>query len=48
MSKTFKDKANHFKNHLSHGESDVFYAKRNKLKYTQEDIQMMLKKWLKH
>ena len=47
MSKTFKDKANHFKNHLSHGESDVFYAKRNKLKYTQEDIPDDVKEMVK-
>lgn len=38
MGKTYKDKANHFKHHLSHGEDDMYYAKRNKLKYKQEDI----------
>lgn len=38
MGKTYKDKANHFKHHLSHGELDENYAKRNKLKYNQQDI----------
>lgn len=47
MSKTFKDKANHFKHHLSHGEADVFYAKRNKLKYKQEDIPDDVKEMVK-
>ena len=47
MGKTYKDKANHFAHHLSHGEQDQYYAKRNKLKYHESDIPEDVKEMVK-
>lgn len=49
MGKTFKDKANHFAHHLKHSEEeDKYYAKKNKLKYTEADIPDDVKDMIPH